>query len=110
MTDKEMLERAAEAAFPGEWEWNGVNQRIEILQPSGFYKKWVPLDDDGDALRLAVKKGIHIIPTAGATAALGWRNTQERDADNGGDEYAAARRAIVRAAAEIKDAQGPTDT
>ncbi len=66
-----------------------------------FYsgKEWNPLTDDGDALRLAVKLNIHI---------SGFFNKVTTDTDEmsfcenyGADPYAATRRAIVRAAAEI---------
>jgi hypothetical protein len=67
---------------------------------------WNPLTDDGDALRLAVKLQIQITP--------GTYNKDEFTAYNSArhveaherywalqDEYAATRRAIVRAAAEL---------
>ncbi len=87
MTDKELLELAAKAA--------------EIDRtPNGFDKPWNPLTDDGDALRLAVKCCIQIgIDKQNANAmfsldSIFWENC-------GDDPYAATRRAIVRAAAEI---------
>ena len=55
---------------------------------------WNPLTDDGDALRLAVKLRINVEPV------YVWHGPWT----NGGtleDPYAATRRAIVRAAAEI---------
>ena len=65
---------------------------------------WSPLTDDGDALRLAVKLGIEMLFTknrvgAGrhSPASAPWA-AEDRNTD---DPYAAARRAIVRAAAEI---------
>lgn len=54
---------------------------------------WNPLTDDGDALRLAVKLNL----LHGKVFARGVTN-HHRD---GGDIYAATRRAIVLAAAEI---------
>ena len=102
MTDRELLELAAKAAgytlkenfdMHGEyWPWCD-----EIKDP------WHPLTDDGDALRLAVKLGVN----------LELHNVNIYTAHKGaiecsceGDPYAATRRAIVRAAAEIGKAQG----
>lgn len=116
-TDRELLELAAKAAFPGLWEWNGVNQRIEILQPSGYYKKWHPLEDDGDALRLAVATQLTVCNEhVNCGAAYCTREENENfptvwsgtDCDGPvadhviADDYIATRRAIVLAAAEIQ--------
>jgi len=60
---------------------------------------WNPLISDGDALRLAVKLGIGCYSIRGAS----WADDNGkiyRELHNG-DPYAATRRAIVRAAAEI---------
>ena len=93
MTDRELLELAANAAF-GEF----ANQTIE----SG----WNPLTDDGDALRLAVKLDFNVFHVANSAYAM----PSENDGSNeqqvmygiiGGDKYKATRIAIVRAAAEI---------
>ena len=54
MDDKTMLEWAAKAAGA---VWVGHYNRWEL---NG--KSWWPLEDDGDALRLAVKLHIHISP------------------------------------------------
>jgi hypothetical protein len=68
---------------------------------------WNPLTDDGDALRLAVKLGIGLdhyiqlpsgIDMVLASKGLG---TSDMHEECGTDPYAATRRAIVRAAAEI---------
>lgn len=98
MTDKELLELAARAA------------KYELASTKDGYPLWVngagiwnPLTDDGDALRLAVKLGLTFhtsmqLVTVGVEKAFGY---EERFDDHNGDEYAATRRAIVRAAAEI---------
>ena len=103
MTDRELLELAAKAA--------GAVPSLNLSgEPKGTYKHppepgiikastsgWNPLEDDGDALRLAVKL---------------WLTVQVDDEDcrtyvvgstepHGDDPYAATRRAIVQAAAEI---------
>ena len=66
---------------------------------------WNPLEDDGDALRLAVKLGIELAFTRNKIGAgrhstasyLAWAN-EDRKVE---DPFAATRRAIVRAAAAI---------
>jgi len=97
MQDRELLEFAAKAigkVFVDPMSWD---------DGAG----WNPLEDDGDALRLAIKLGIKlrwhevlnqalVWPCAGDTLEL-----QENGEDHSGDIYAASRRAIVRAAAEI---------
>ena len=119
MTDRELLELAAKAAglddaryctFAGMEERCGFGGAIysdkhAAGMGSGY---WNPLEDDGDALRLAVKMGFKIVY---------WRNDQSvamyksQESSSplcyercGGDPYAATRRAIVRAAAEIRKA------
>ena len=83
MTNKEMLEYAAKAAG------------IEGLNFDRVQRDWAwnPLTDDGAALRLAVK--LHL-PVEAMIAFVA-----EREPDWHKDPYAATRRAIVRAAAEI---------
>lgn len=86
MTDRELLEMAAKAAGLAFWHENG----------------WNPLEDDGDAFRLAVKLEItlsHYGATHVCETATGRALADE--VDTTGDGYAATRRAIVRAAAEI---------
>ena len=86
MTDKELLELAAKAAG---------YMRIE-------YTFWDPLTDDGDALRLAVKLQTPILVSneiARCVFGSGIRASCTEPVGN--DPYAATRRAIVRAAAEI---------
>ena len=67
--------------------------QCEYLTSWGF-KKWNPLTDDGDALRLAVKLGILSHPLLQHYFAVETLMPEK-------DPYAATRRAIVRAAAEI---------
>jgi hypothetical protein len=66
---------------------------------------WNPLEDDGDALRLAVQLGIKFRWHATLHQALAWLplgdEVQVNCEDFNGDEFAATRRAIVHAAAEI---------
>jgi len=102
MTDRELLELAAKAAgiFDLRFDNKGVAYR-------NVHIEWNPLTDDGDALRLAVKLQmcIGIVPSnikdGYATVALAPANPVEIGETHNDDPYAATRRAIVRAAAEI---------
>lgn len=97
MTDRELLERAANAVGI---KINQVRQaeRDDIgLTGLGLWTtnstNWNPLADDGDALRLAVELGIELSFINGDTHADG-------QCERGPDKLANTRRAIVRAAAE----------
>jgi lipopolysaccharide export system protein LptA len=90
MSDRELLEWAAKAMFA-----DFANQMLE----SG----WDPLTYDGDALRLVVKLKMTVITLSDSVEVNSYDNAhcgQEMTCD-GQDPYAATRRAIVRAAAEI---------
>lgn len=100
MSDRELLESAAKAAgYKLERFISALYPYPTIYTVNG--KQWDPLTDDGDALRLAVKlrltpmmRGLGCDTTdsnGGASAYEKW----------GAYQFAAARRAIVRAAAEI---------
>ena len=119
MTDLEMVELAAWAAgiLP-------LSEDLEldytpdtpglVIAGDGTYRQRDPLTDDGDALRLAVQCGIEFSivddepgndgrtsrACAGYCVAEGGR-IQYVFEDHRGDLFAATRRAIVRAAAEI---------
>ena len=104
--DKQLLESAAKAAgIEIFWHehWNCFALKNPTSNESGQARHtWTPLEDDGDALRLAVKTGISVLrffsmTTAKVNSELDW-SIDERD---DGDAYAATRRAIVRAAATI---------
>lgn len=98
MTDRELLRLAAIACGELRGEWVGNDAYFD-----GVLSRWNPLIDDGDALRLAVKLGgelrIHIEEH---WSAFGMIYSDEGMFEyHNGDPYAATRRAIVRAAAEI---------
>ena len=106
MTDRELLELAAKAA--------GIELQDDHYWRDGFWTRWNPITDDGDALRLAVRLGFHArqfpILDDGFDAPLGMVEVWRVDDDDpmhveflrsGDDRLAATRRAIVRAAAEI---------
>ena len=65
MTDRELLEMAAKAAgYEVEWVRNsGCHYRCEAEESR---EQWCPLDDDGDALRLAVHSLLNEKGFAGA--------------------------------------------
>ncbi len=98
MTDRELLELAAKAAGIEilAWTYSGY----AVVSDKG--DTWIPLTDDGDALRLAIELRVD----------LEWSSDGRVAAYRRGDEFAAfessredraanTRRAIVRAAAEI---------
>jgi hypothetical protein len=86
--DRELLQLAAKACGLEE-----AKMRIEFNQ-------WNPIEDDGDALRLAVKLNLVVLSDrAGISAAHGM--CQQAKELHGDDPLAATRRAITRAAAEI---------
>ena len=101
MTDRELLELAAKAAG---YRINGsVSGGLWISTNKGrSWQEWNPLTDDGDALRLAVKcdMSVEVMSDQGITTAITDRTTLQTEPHNN-DPYAATRRAIVRAAAEI---------
>ena len=96
MNDKELLELAARAAGI---EWPQKISDMFSRQYDGV-RSWNPLADDGDALRLAVKLSLSIWRYD--TLSTSKPNFTDWQCDERGDDpYAATRRAIVRAAAEI---------
>lgn len=126
MTDRELLEMAAKAAgvfmkredwpysdpfdpkhlettfdpddcsITGTVVWYGIEGELGGTERL----KWCPLTDDGDALRLAVACRMQIDILERSVYALAMSGTKVCELDRA-DPYAATRRAIVRAAAEI---------
>lgn len=102
MTDRELLELAAKAAGIEKGE-DRTECGISTTLPCGRHEhlpRWNPLTDDGDALRLAVKLLFEIDMGRGCIAVRHSTGIKILEAFNH-DPYAATRRAIVRAAAEI---------
>lgn len=116
MNDKELLMMAAKAASlkckwfkVKKWQIKG-NCKIccghEDVFGTHHAKPWNPLKDDGAALRLAVKLRMDINISHRTNEVIVFTMTEKinRVDEIWGedvDEYAATRRAIVRAAAEI---------
>lgn len=111
MTDRELLEYAAKAAGieydlrdAGQyWEQFGIPlPKVMSHEPTVY---WNSLTDDGDALRLAAKLGfsLHVHPSCIGISRYGEGRylIPEPWQEIGLDPYAATRRAITRAAAEI---------
>ena len=116
MTDREMLELAAKAAG---YYFHGLrvgldyeNCYVSTTNDTDDWIIWDPRGDDGDALRLAVKLMIRVSVNRAFRLSIPGSVTVEypdRDgfyfalgeAVTNGDPYAATRRAITCAAAEI---------
>lgn len=110
MTDRELLELAAKATRDF---YTHPDNKIPDGFPVIFYldgKQWNPLTDDGDALRLAVKLDLAVMPYPVFESPKHSVVVSQRNLDHSrfevvelynSDPYAATRRAIVRAAAEI---------
>jgi len=112
MTDRELLELAAKAAGIDYWivKFAPRSAPIEKLHTTvdGETVEWNPLTDDGDALRLAVKLDFHVqidFDNDEIEAVYIWSRSESDESreviSEKQDRYAATRRAIVRAAAEI---------
>lgn len=111
MNDRELLEMAAKAVGYKIVKYHedflsGLWCEVIKPEPEGVLCRWNPLENDGDALRLAVK--LHIdFKNHGSTVRvfagdhLAQRVVASIEEACGQDQYAATRRAIVKAAAEI---------
>ena len=103
-TDKELLELAAKVAgYDFNWYCRGANNPNGVPDvPCVNGSEWKPLTDDGDALRLAVKLSLTVDIGIDKYTECQWLDSDiEIQEWFNGDPYAATRRAIVRAAAEI---------
>ena len=117
MSDRELLELAAKAFGFGKknlpekthcwteseypkgsgkqgalWNYVGHGETAEL---------WNPLSDDGDAFRLVVKAELTVHHWADEICVCNMNGTINESIARVGDIYAATRRAIVRAAAEV---------
>jgi hypothetical protein len=109
MTDRELLEFAAKAAgIAAKFDDELGDMFIYGVRSPEMSRYWNPLTDDGDALRLAVQLRMLIEPARmmkGTFVEVHAYPSGRGDCAGveslGVDDYAATRRAIVRAAAEI---------
>ena len=109
MTNRELLELAAKAAEYQKIEYHNLKGsmldvrygRDEAIWNDEDY--WNPLVDDGEAFRLAVKLRllINMIALTKKINVFSKNVNVSVTEPEGSDPYAATRRAIVRAAAEI---------
>lgn len=121
MTDQELLAKAAKVYGLKDHEWDRLMDGFRELAVHGVphcgFKgpAWNPLNDDGDALRLAVKLNIGIRShgsgdrqqpnTSVALCDLGDYDAGRVTVRHGDDPFSATRRAIVRAAVAMANAQ-----
>ena len=103
-TDKELLELAAKAA--------GYNIKAHEdgtlysdYRCSGYWGVFNPLNDDGDALRLAVKLKIDVLPMWGKDCVCITGDGEHFEETQLPNELSSMRRAIVRAAAAIGESK-----
>ena len=119
MSDRELLEMAAKAIGYSDVRVPYGSDKIHAWMPLprsyneivGAYtvdyghREWDPLNDDGDALRLAVSLRLTVYHDDLAVIIkhkrYSWEWLGEMINEDNGDRDAATRRAIVRAAAEI---------
>ena len=114
MTDKELLELAAKAAGYKKYINHHLGRDSFVTYDEEYYSEikgcrvtgektldWSPLQDDGDAFRLAVHLELTIHQWPGEVCVCNLDGTINESVARVGDIYAATRRAIVRAAAEI---------
>jgi hypothetical protein len=102
MDDRELLKLAAKAAglriYSNSAFVGAGGGKPELFLDVRCGIKWNPLEDNGDAIQLAIQLGIRE-PLMRAQSA-------QESADARRDQYAATRRAIVLAAAEIGKQKG----
>lgn len=105
MSDRELLEKAAKAAEIELWHedvfTNGLTQKVS---DNGILC-WNPLWKDDDALRLAVKLEMSLVMFS-IFVRVDTVDYEDIYEEYGDDRYAATRRAIVRAAAQIGEQHG----
>ena len=109
MTDRELLELAAKAAgykIQGDVDYmiaqpDHRKGGYVIRNDLGGDSCWNPLTDDGDALRLAVKLKFLVDVCLDQSEAGNSDCDYQCELHRNSDPYAATRRAIVRAAAEV---------
>jgi hypothetical protein len=115
-TDRDLLELAAKAAGY-EFKWGITDPMIRCHEPAfpnKTHNLWNPLEDDGDALRLAVTLGLRVYVYAvtavemGHTVVAGEQRGCHAIEGHDTNPCAATRRAIVRAAAALASHQGTT--
>ena len=106
MNDKKLLELAIKAANAHGMQIVETSETFELVDAETDCD-WNPLENDSDALRLAVNLRLSIGQhTKSNAVCAGIHTIPVHVTETEGNPYAATRRAIVRAAAEIGKAQG----
>ena len=103
-SDRELLELSAKAAGLHVKTWEGHSGTMCAIDDDRHGRMWMPLTDDGDALRLAVACKLLIDTDHCCAMPINRTGEAEGDWSDGmldDDRGAATRLAIVRAAAEI---------
>ena len=111
MSDRELLELAAKAArhvLLNILDYEDGSSCYGVIAAGDGAMDFDPLNDDGDALRLVVKLRLSVNHYGEGTSVMlphyspeGFSTHPAITEESKGDPYAATRRAIVRAAAEI---------
>ena len=101
MNNRELLEMAAKAA--GHYVQFSESWNDFLIEPIEMETIWNPLTYDDDALRLAIKLQLQIRPNGYDVMVVARlpSHIAVAEACDHKDPYAATRRAIVKAAAEI---------
>ena len=117
MDKKQMLLMAAKAAgmhvWPGRWPQDGMLFASPAApDPDGKVTgvEWNPLEDDGDALRLAVKLRLDVFLGCYGLVSVFTRDQDQINESTREDPGVATRLAIVRAAAEVGAGMRPFPT
>lgn len=106
-TDKELLELAAKAAGYNIKAHEDGTLYSDYRRP-GYWGVFNPLNDDGDALRLAVKLDMQVTVDIGGGevwVVYNYLHSMLVESLEGADIYAATRGVIVRAAAAIGESK-----
>lgn len=108
MNDRELLEMSAKACGIEIATWSNCQAGGFQTQEGARGKFWNPLDDDGDAMRIAVKLHMSVDMFVGGCEVgyddmNGGQGYLTQDDGTSGDmsDYEVVRRAIVRASAEM---------
>jgi len=107
MNDRELLELAAKAVnlpYLKPTECYDGSLGLEVGTNLTKTLNWNPLDDNGDSFSLLICLGLTVSIDLSGNESDVWRYQQNHISiceAHGNDPYAATRRAIVRAAAEI---------
>lgn len=102
MTDRELLEKAAKAAGLTVLSWLQEGYPYVVDENDKRYG-WNPLVFDSDALRLMVKLKLSLVQIDDGLPQAIWEENGKLIYEPVENHYAAARRAIVRAAAAMAD-------